>query len=1099
MIINQFHSGTAPGDAITNQMLFIQQLLRKRGFESEIYAEHIPQELEKQIKNIKNYKGNKDGILLVHHSMGFDCFDRIIGFEDKRILIYHNITPEEFFTDATIIKYIRLGHKQLIEYKDHICYAIADSNYNRKQLLQAGYKCPIEVMPVNISLDRFDHCDFNKELSENIKNTTNILFVGRIVRNKRQDEIVKTFILYNRYFNSNSRLFLVGGVGDDLYANEIRQLIHDNNLEDKAILTGKVSENDLKTYYQHSNLFLCLSDHEGFGVPLLEAMKMNVPVIAYDSSAISETLSNAGILVLNKNYPYIAALIDEVINNKELREDVVRQQQLRIKKNEDFKTSDILLDVIKSINDRKISLQMQGPFETSYSLAIVNRNLSEALDRQKCFDVSIYATEGPGDYIPKEDELKDKPVSKQLWQKSQKVFYPDVTIRNMYPPRVYDVNGALNFQSFGWEESYIPKEYISDFNKYLDGIGTTSEFVTQTLIENGLKIPVKTIGNGVVLPNDFEAIKRYPVKTKKKTKFLHISSAFPRKGVDILLEAYCKAFTSDDDVCLILKTFPNPHNTVESIIDSLKKQYPQIPEIEWINKDLSEKEIYGLYKSASCYVQVSRGEGFGLPVAEAMLTKLPVIVSANSGLSDFCNDTTSITVKYKKELARTHVNAGGQEQSFWFEPDVSDLEDKFKKFYSGFYEEKLDKMKEEAFLKIKNDFSWESVAEKWKDFIFETQENKYRPKVSLVTTWNTKCGIAEFNRMEVNETKSRIDYYVYPNYGEPLLKKDEPYVKKRVWNKDAINGKLTDLIDCLSNDNSEIVNIHINLGFYSLTELQKLIEQLHGTKKIVLTFHEVKDVVINHKKISLSTIKDSINICDRLIVHQEEDKTILTNLGIKEEIISIVPLGQGVVEDIPKEYQRKQLGIDSSFVVGSYGFLLPHKGIKETIKAITIIKRSIPDIHYLAVCSLFDAPESKNYYNECITLINELGLQDNVTMISDFLQNKESMMYLQCCDALIMPYLNTQQSASGAMRFCMAARRPVITTSIPIFNEFKKYVIQIKNAEPELISDAVIQISESKDEEEYAKKSMDYLKNNSWTVVSKQLYNIYKMVLGMTK
>ena len=172
----------------------------------------------------------------------------------------------------------------------------------------------------------------------------------------------------------------------------------------------------------------------------------------------------------------------------------------------------------------------------------------------------------------------------------------------MYPPRVADSNGALNFQSFAWEESRVPEQYVKSFNKYLDGIGTTSAFVTKALKDSGIVIPICTIGNGVELPCNYEQILPYKLKTSKNNIFLHISSAFPRKGVDLLVQAYCNAFSSYDDVCLVIKTFPNPHNIqLIKYIDELAKN-SESPEIELINEDLPSDKLYGLYKSANCYV-----------------------------------------------------------------------------------------------------------------------------------------------------------------------------------------------------------------------------------------------------------------------------------------------------------------------------------------------------------------------------------------------------------------------------------------------------------------------------------------------------------------
>ena len=503
MEINQFHSGTAVGDAVTNQMLMICDLLKKKGYQSHIYAQHIPEALRDRIQPITQYKGNKGNILLVHHSMGFDGFEDIVALPDKKALIYHNITPERFFDDEYIKKYIRIGLWQAAEYRNYVDYAMADSNYNRQELLSFGHK-QVEVMPVHISVNRFDAIQSDPDVLQQMQGSNNILFVGRIVKNKRQEDVLRAFALYHKVFDPRGRLIFVGDTGGE-YLQRLTALIRRYGLEQAVHFTGKVSEEALKAYYESAKLFLCMSEHEGFGVPLLEAMAMGVPVIAYRSSAIPETMGGAGILLLDKEPKQVAALMQTVIQDEALRTKLIQKQHERIAKLKDTGTERILTHAIAAIQagGRKRTIQLQGPFETSYSLAIVNRKLMEAMDDLKQDDISIYCTEGPGDYQPDPKNLKDKPHAKSLWEKSTSTTYPDVVIRNMYPPRVADTNGGLNFFAFGWEEDRVPSQYVAQFNHYLTGIGTMSDFVTETLKRSGLKIPVRTMGIGVELPDNF--------------------------------------------------------------------------------------------------------------------------------------------------------------------------------------------------------------------------------------------------------------------------------------------------------------------------------------------------------------------------------------------------------------------------------------------------------------------------------------------------------------------------------------------------------------------------------------------------------------------
>lgn len=1096
MKISQFHSGVAVGDAITNQMLEIKKILQKNNYDTKIYAEYIPLELSSEVSHINDY--NDDDILIIHHSMGFNCFDKIVSTRAKKILIYHNITPEEFFNDYQTKQYIRLGIKQLEEYKKYVDYVIAASNYNRKQMLSHGYKNRIDVMPVNISLDRLDRLSIVENIYNQYKDSTNILFVGRIVANKCQLDILKTFAIYQKKYNPNSKLFLVGNVTDGSYLDKIKNFININNLQDNVILTGSVGEEELKTYYSLADVFLCMSEHEGFGVPLLESMKMQVPTIAFESSAIAETMGGAGVLIREKKHDYIAALIDEIVNNEQLNKNIIEQQNKRIEEMNSNNTETIILNAIHSLEkNNKKSIQLQGPFETSYSLAIVNRELITSLDNIGDYNCSIHCTEGPGDYEPKLSDLEDKPKAKELWENGFDYRYPDITIRNMYPPRVHDVNGGINFQFFGWEESYIPKEYIDNFNKYLNGIGTMSNYVTNKLIENGVTIPVRTIGVGVSLPDNFDELKKYNFKTKKRVKFLHISSAFPRKGVDILLKSYFNTFDANDDVCLVLKTFPNPHNNIDVLLKSLKKE--NNPEVEWIDTDLSKDEIYSLYKSCDCYVQVSRGEGFGLPVAEAMLSKIPVIVSPNSGLADFCNDSTALLVNFADSISKTHINNYGKELSLCFEPSQDSLEKRLREFYEQKDIEDRNLRIKNAYELIKTEYSWEKMSKKWQDFINDVENNLFIPKVSIVTTWNTKCGIAEYSKMAVYNSKHLIDYRIYPDYGKELLFDDEPFVAKRLWEHNCLNQDLYPLTKELISNNDDIINIQISFGFFNIEELKKLIRKLSQVKKVVLSFHEVKDTIVGNKTISLSSMVDEINMCKAIIIFQEKEKQYLIDIGVKEELIKIVPLGQLITMDVPSKIQKQINNIQSDHVIGSYGFLLPHKGTKEIIESVNLLKDRYPDIKYLSVSSLYDAPESVNYYKECMETIKKYNLKDNVTIITEFLSNEQSLNYLQCCDLLLMPYIGTQQSASGAIRQCIAAKRPIVTTNLPIFDEFKEYVYQINKPNSNEIVESIIEYFETDKFDKYIKKQEEYLQDNSWSKTTKTMYDIYLDILNVGK
>jgi hypothetical protein len=217
---------------------------------------------------------------------------------------------------------------------------------------------------------------------------------------------------------------------------------------------------------------------------------------------------------------------------------------------------------------------------------VLNRELALGLDADGRFDVSIHATEGPGDYVPAPVDLAQHPRATELYAKSSDMPYPDVVIRQMYPPRVDDSPGAITFQYFGWEESRLPQEYVDDFNAHLDGIGTMSTYVCDVLRGSGVAVPMTAVGVGVRAPGPGSTEGIPEITGLRTSRFLHISSAFPRKGVDVLLEAYFRSFTADDDVSLVLKTHANPHNVTGALLDDLRRRYPNPPDVRWIDRDL---------------------------------------------------------------------------------------------------------------------------------------------------------------------------------------------------------------------------------------------------------------------------------------------------------------------------------------------------------------------------------------------------------------------------------------------------------------------------------------------------------------------------------
>ena len=222
-------------------------------------------------------------------------------------------------------------------------------------MIDYGYKCKIDVLPILIPFSDYDK-PANREVIDRYKDDgyTNILFTGRIAPNKKQEDVILSYYYYKKYYNPKARLFLVGNYeGMESYYDRLLAFADKLGAED-IVFTGHVGFDEILSYYKLADIFLCESEHEGFCVPIVEAMYFNIPIIAYDAAAVGETMGQGGILVKEKNHLEIAGLIDRVNTDAALKKQIIENQKVRLgdfshdKIEEQFKT--LLLEFINQKN-----------------------------------------------------------------------------------------------------------------------------------------------------------------------------------------------------------------------------------------------------------------------------------------------------------------------------------------------------------------------------------------------------------------------------------------------------------------------------------------------------------------------------------------------------------------------------------------------------------------------------------------------------------------------------------------------------------------------------------------------------------------------------
>jgi glycosyltransferase involved in cell wall biosynthesis len=320
------------GDAIGNHTIEIQRILRRWGYESLIFADDIHDDMRSFAKSYKKLKGRtlQDAVLIYHFSVGSEVSEFIKSLPNTKILIYHNITPPSFLKgyDDYIREILEKGRDELKLFVDVCDLALGDSEFNRLELEEMGFR-PTGVLPIILDFNKYTTSPDPAVMNSYNDGYRNIIFVGRIVPNKCQEDIIQAFYMYKRYINPKSRLFLIGRAGIERYDLMLEEFIRRLQLQD-VYLTGEVTDDELAAYYKIADLLLCMSEHEGFNVPLVEAMYADVPILAYNSTSIPHTLGDAGVLFNEKRYEEVAEMMDMLMEEQMLRSQFLDAQQQRL-------------------------------------------------------------------------------------------------------------------------------------------------------------------------------------------------------------------------------------------------------------------------------------------------------------------------------------------------------------------------------------------------------------------------------------------------------------------------------------------------------------------------------------------------------------------------------------------------------------------------------------------------------------------------------------------------------------------------------------------------------------------------------------------------
>ena len=328
--------------------------MRALGHQSELYALTIDDDLKHDVRPFSDPAARRGDLTIFHFALPSPMTSAFASLSGGRILQYHNVTPAAFFApyDPALFRLAALGREDLSTLVGHVELALGDSDFNRRELETLGFE-PTGVFPIAVDTSRVTNPVARPALERLLDDElVNFLFVGRIAPNKKIEDHIRLAEHYKRYVDAYYRFIFVGryDVVPGYYAT-IRALMSEFRLlNDRFVFTGPVPDEELAVYYRHAAVYISLSEHEGFCVPLLEAMAADVPVLAYAAAAVPDTLGGAGVQFAPKNLEYAAELLGALTFDDDLRAQVIAGQRRRLADFGDARITRDLANVIHQLS-----------------------------------------------------------------------------------------------------------------------------------------------------------------------------------------------------------------------------------------------------------------------------------------------------------------------------------------------------------------------------------------------------------------------------------------------------------------------------------------------------------------------------------------------------------------------------------------------------------------------------------------------------------------------------------------------------------------------------------------------------------------------------
>lgn len=966
-----------------------------------------------------------------------------------------------------------------------------------------------------------------------------LLYTSSFDQRKNQANLVEAFSLLPQEIRGNYQVVFVGNGWETIYTDLRNHGLYCGLDEGQLIFTGRVDDGVLLNLYNAAYLFVFPSYCEGFGLPILEAMSCGTPVIGSNTTSIPEVIGCEDALFDPLNPQDIARKIQQVLTDENFRNSLSEHGLVQSRKFSWNRSATIALDAMEEAHVRlirhsnTIKFPKKNKFDTELNIsgnyhAVMQLIASILKDEGEDFNLLddtahslaknlnfIRSTSKKNENYyslnwfvhcsgsQKNDQSILKYISDSLnsdghisyWLDEENILSSDISkIKSHFSIAVSITNSLLpdpicrKAQANLWFYSGLGYDIDSStllrISRAFDGVLCLFSEAKERIINAGVTIPIHSLNDLYIPIENAKDNAGIDINSIKGFVSLHLVQADPYlEGTDLVIKEFVNLFDKKSDAYLVIVCLSCYQQKVKNIISKISNPADVSSRI-YIFIQENFFDCYALFLKTQVVISPARISypryyldfirSIGI---KGIFTELGTIEKTSSYLEDM------FRIKF--------VFIASSDDSYFprpilMEPDISQL----RFYWKSIYGQKIVPITDIFF---KNKYNLASLNRRQSTSYKLTQFNKkiaenigVSPRVGMLTTWNTRCGIAGYARELI------ASFPVPPVIFAPRVSHteltDECFVH-RCWSL----GETDDLVELTNKIIEHRINVLIiqfNYNFFNFSALNTLVKTLINRYVVVLwVLHSTKDHANNPNK-HLSIMHDALSYAHRILVHSSVDCNRLKDLGIFHNLM-LFP--HGVLTEI-NNYIGK-VKPSTSFCLATYGFFLPNKGLFEIIEACKILQMKGFKFHLLMVNAKYDNPISDQCISQVTYRIAELGLESNITLITDYLSHRDSLGWLAMADLIIYPYQSTGESSSAAVRVGLASQKPVAVTPLSIFEDVSSVIHYLPGTTPEHLCDGIqylmgliearsLVITEKSEDQKV------WLALHSYSKISKLLYNI---------